>query len=187
MTSLKAGLEAYLTQRQNLGFKFQKQSVRLHQFVAYMKTRDAPYITIPLTMDWATRSPGHLPMWAINITDVRGFSKYLNAIDSRHEVPPVGLIPASGHCKPYLYKKKEVQLLLAAAKSLSPVNGLRRWTYHCLIGLLSVTGMRISEAVGLARTNVDLKNSFLTINNSKSGQSQLKETQALPTAEGRGI
>lgn len=173
MISLRDGLEAYLTQRQNLGFKFQKQSVRLFQFVEFMEKRKASNITIPLAMEWATRSPGHLPMWSINMTDVRGFSKYLNAIDSRHEVPPVGLIPPSGHCKPYLYKKKDITRLLAEAKALPPVKGLRRWTYQCLIGLLSVTGMRISEAVALTRTDVDLKNGILTIKNSKSGQSRL--------------
>ena len=35
-------------------------------------------------------------------------------------------------------------------------DGLRRWTYHYLFGLIAVTGMRLSEAIGLERDDVDL-------------------------------
>ena len=32
--------------------------------------------------------------------------------------------------------------MLAAALALPPADGLRRWTYHYLFGLIAVTGMR---------------------------------------------
>ena len=35
-------------------------------------------------------------------------------------------------------------------------------TYHCLLGLLSVTGLRISEAVNLTLDDVDLLDGVLT-------------------------
>jgi integrase len=46
--------------------------------------------------------------------------------------------------------------LLEAALALPPATGLRRWTYHHLFGLIAVTGIRLSEAIGLQRSNVDL-------------------------------
>ena len=43
-----------------------------------------------------------------------------------------------------------VERLLAAALDLPPAGGLKGHKYHCLFGLLSVTGLRISEAPNLA-------------------------------------
>jgi integrase len=40
---------------------------------------------------------------------------------------------------------------------------LRPWTYHCLFGLLSVSGLRLGEARNLELQDVDLKAAVLTI------------------------
>ncbi|WP_245362126.1 group II intron maturase-specific domain-containing protein [Rhizobium sp. NXC14] len=48
--------------------------------------------------------------------------------------------------KPYIYSEVEIQALLAAALSLPPANALRRWTYHCLFGLIAVAGLRHTPA-----------------------------------------
>jgi integrase len=50
---------------------------------------------------------------------------------------------------------------------------LRPWTYHCLFGLLSVTGMRISEALDLRLDDVDLQRAVLTIRVAKLQRSRL--------------
>ncbi|MGY3347060.1 MULTISPECIES: hypothetical protein [unclassified Bradyrhizobium] len=50
--------------------------------------------------------------------------------------------------------------MLTAALAL-PAD-VRRWTYHALFGLIAVTGMRISEAMGLERDDVDLDAGVLT-------------------------
>jgi integrase len=42
-----------------------------------------------------------------------------------------------------------------------------------LFGLLAVTGMRISEAIGLERHDVDLQRGLLTIRGAKFGKSRL--------------
>ena len=63
--------------------------------------------------------------------------------------------------------------LLAAALALPPEDGLRRWTYHTLFGLIAVTGMRLSEAMGLERDDVDLDTGVLTVRLTKFGKSRL--------------
>jgi integrase len=50
---------------------------------------------------------------------------------------------------------------------------LRPWTYHCLFGLLAVGGLRISEAVKLERTDVDLGEGILTTRQTKFGKTRL--------------
>jgi integrase len=93
-------------------------------------------------------------------------------MDILTEVPPVGLLPYSRSAKPYIYSNIEIQALLKAALTLKPDNKLRRWTYHCLFGLLPVTGLRISEALTLKRHDVDLESGILTIRDTKFGKSR---------------
>ncbi|WP_269750749.1 tyrosine-type recombinase/integrase, partial [Candidatus Burkholderia verschuerenii] len=46
------------------------------------------------------------------------------------------------------------------------------WTYHCLFGLLSVSGMRLGEARNLKLQDVDLTAGILTIRGAKLGKSR---------------
>jgi integrase len=83
------------------------------------------------------------------------------------------MLPGWKRAKPYVYSDAEIDALLAAALALPPENGLRRWTYHTLFGLIAVTGMRISEAMGLERDDVDLDAGVLTVRLTKFGKSRL--------------
>jgi integrase len=94
-------------------------------------------------------------------------------IEPRTEVPPPKLLPPLRRAKPYLYSEEEIQRLLSAALGLRPTNGLRRWTFYSLFGLLAVTGLRISEALGMRRDDVDLDQGILTIRDTKFGKSRL--------------
>src|SRR5204862_8252553 len=96
------------------------------------------------------------------------------ATDPRTEIPPPGLLPfRPQRARPYLYSEQEIQKLLAAAMKLSPRQGLRPRTYHCLFGLLAVAGLRISEVLKLERPDVDLCDGILTIRQTKFGKTRL--------------
>ena len=102
---------------------------------------------------------------------VRGFASYLHALDPVHELPPKDLLPRqTRRMTPYLYSDQEIRALMAAASSLrSP---LRQATYRTLIGLLSVTGMRVGEAIRLDDRDVDLRHGVLTVRETKFGKSR---------------
>lgn len=74
--------------------------------------------------------------------------------------------------KAYVYSDAEIDALLTAALALPPADGLRRWTHHTLFGLIAVTGMRISEAMGLERDDVDVDAGVLTVRLAKFGKSR---------------
>ena len=173
MTDLRSALERYLTMRKGLGYKYEHQTRRLTDFVVFMEKRKATTITTKLAMEWATLPPERHASWAIRLADVRGFARHVANFDPRTEVPPVGILPGWKRAKPYVYSDEEIDALLKAALALPPEDGLHRWTYHTLFGLIAVTGMRISEAMGLERDDVDLDAGVLTVRLTKFGKSRL--------------
>ena len=86
------------------------------------------------------------------------------------EVPPARADPVAASCRatPYLYADDDITALITAAASLR--FPLREATYQTLIGLLAVTGMRVGEAIGLDRGDVDLDGGVLTVRERQARQ-----------------
>ncbi len=61
---------------------------------------------------------------------------------------------------------------MQAATKLNPKKGLRPASIRCLIGLLSATGMRISEALNLTRSDIDIKRKLLVVRETKFNKSR---------------
>jgi integrase len=175
MITLRALLDDYLTTRRALGFKLHSEGTGLKTFVSFMEQRQADYVTTALALAWAQQpQSAQVTQWARRLSFVRGFARYCSALDPRTQVPPPDLIA----CKylrpqPYFFADGDIAGLLKAALELPPEDGLRRWSFHCLFGLLSVTGLRTCEARGLILDDVDLDEGVLTIRSSKFGKSRL--------------
>jgi integrase len=81
-------------------------------------------------------------------------------------VPPADLLPWRQHrASPYLYSDEDIAALIEAATTL-------RWpfrvaTYQTLIGLLSVTGMRVGEAINLDVGSLEAASGVLLIRHAK--------------------
>lgn len=173
MSDLRTALERYLSMRKGLGYKYRHQTQRLADFVSFMERRKATTITVKLALEWAMLPPDRQATWSLRLSDVRGFARHVSIIDPGTQVPPAGILPAVKRAKPYIYSDTEIEALLAAALALPPKNGLRRWTCHTLLGLIAVTGMRLAEATGLQRDDVDLDKGVLTVRLTKLGKSRL--------------
>lgn len=181
MSRLRTALERYVGMRQGLGYKYHGPARRLSDFVTFMEARGAETITTALAMQWVTLI-GRQPSWSIRLTDVRCFAQHLAHFDPMTEVPPQDAVSPAQRAKPYIYTDAEITALLAAALSLPPANALRRWTYHCLFGLIAVAGLRHSEALDLRRDDVDLDQGILTIRETKFGKSRLVPLHATTAA-----
>ncbi len=173
MTDLRSALGQYLTIRKSLGYKYERQTRDLADFVVFMENRKAMTITTKLAMEWATLPRDRHASWILRLTVVRGFARHVASFDPRTEVPPDGILPRWQRPAPYVYSDAEINALLRAALTLLPEDGLGRWTYHTLFGLFAVTGMRLSEAIGLERDDVDLNTGVLTVRRAKFGKSRL--------------
>ncbi|MBZ5499144.1 MAG: tyrosine-type recombinase/integrase [Acidobacteriia bacterium] len=174
MNTLREALQQYLSLRRSLGFKLREDGARLLDFVTFMEQRNASYITHELALSWA-QAPTALPTeWARRLGFVRVFARHRSATDPRTQIPPNGLLPQpSTRIRPYIYSDAEIQALLNAALKMRPLTPLQPWTYYCLIGLLSVSGMRVGETLNLELQDVDLDAAVLTIRSGKFGKSRL--------------
>ncbi len=175
MTSIGKAVEEYLAMRRALGFKLRLPGGMLRDFASYLKHEGASHITTDLALRWAKQAAEAQPaQWANRLGVARRFAQYLSASDPLTEIPPHGLLPHRYRRKqPYIYSDAEIRRLLRAARCLPSTTGLRAKSYSTLIGLLAVTGMRISEAVGLDDQDVDLAEGVLTITRTKFGKSRL--------------
>lgn len=175
MTLIEQSMQDYLALRRKLGFKLRDAGVCLAKFCVFLEARSASHITVALALEWAQQSPSALPATcAQRLGYVRGFARYHIANDPQTEIPPSGLLPfRPGRAQPYLYSDEDIAGLLQGALELPTAGALRPWTYHCLFGLLSVTGLRIGEAIRLKAEDVHLQAGVLTVRGTKFGKSRL--------------
>jgi len=175
MKNLRQGSNDYLTLRRGLGFKLKRPGRFLREFIDWLEQRPETRITTKSVLAWATH-PEHLhpSEWAARLSGVRAFAQYWSTIDPTTEIPPVGLLPfRARRVQPYLYSEAEIQQLMTAAKNMKAQSSLQPLTYYCLIGLLTVTGLRISEALNLKSIDIDWTEGVLTIRKSKFDKSRL--------------
>jgi integrase len=106
---------------------------------------------------------------------VRGFAQYLSGIEPKTEVPPSGPIRRGQRPQPYIYSDDEIIGIMKAIweHPSTPRYALKPHTLYCLFGLLSVTGMRLTEALSLRFEDIDRQNGVLTIGRAKFQKSRL--------------
>ena len=102
---------------------------------------------------------------------MRGFAVHLQTLDPAHQVPPRDLLP-SRPCRatPYLYSEREIAALMSAADVLRFAH--RQATFRTLIGLLAATGIRVGEAIGLDRGDLDPEQGVVIVRHGKFGKSR---------------
>jgi len=173
MSALQEAVEDYVAVRRSLGFKLKDYPWLLGDLVAYVEAAGASTLTSELAVSWALR-PGkqaHPSYLSKRLSVARGFARHLQAFDPATEVPPADLFPwQQSRAIPFLYSEDDIAALMAAAGALTP--RLRAATYQTLIGLLKVTGARISELIRLDVDDVDLDDGVLVITYSKFNKSR---------------
>lgn len=177
MNTLRQAAQDYLSLRHGLGFKLQRAGKGLLDFVTFMECHRASCITQALALAWAQQPVNAQPAhWAQRLSFVRGFARHRSATDPRTEIPAQGLLPfRPKRARPYLYSDEEIRRLLHAALEMPfhyERSALRPWAFHCLFGLLSVSGIRPGEARNLELDDVDLAAGMLTIRGTKFGKSR---------------
>lgn len=170
--------ENYLSERRRLGFGLRSPGYSIISFAHYIDALNTQEpLTVEMMADWARQDHGHSDdpaTWARRLKHLRAFCRYLRQFEPRTEVPDDSLFGRVGQrLAPHIYSEQEIIDLLNAAHNLdSFIPGLRGATYETLFGLLASTGLRISEALHLLDSDVDLKAGILAIRQTKFAKSR---------------
>ena len=176
MKTLKRHLRDYLELRRGLGFDLGRAESRLRGFLAFMKAKRIPHITTAIALDFALRSDHRSASTQAGcLSAIRGFARYLSGIEAKTQIPPTGLVRQGHRPQPYIYSDDEIIRILEAAKQhpSTPRYALKPHTLYCLFGLLSVTGMRLTEALNLKAEDIDWVQGVLSVGRSKFQKSRL--------------
>jgi site-specific recombinase XerD len=180
MSTLSVAAEQYLEIRRGLGAKLVGVDNVLRSFTDFAAREEASHVTTDLVLRWANEQTGILSATQTRRFQlVRAFAAWRSATDPRTEVPPKGLL--SGRYqrqRPYLYNDREIEEIIQAARQLPPSTSLRGHTYATIFALLSVTGLRVSEAIALDREDVRLAEGMLCVRHTKFDKSRLVPVHA---------
>lgn len=174
MSALHDALTEYLRVRRALGTQLRWPESSLRRFVDFVDAERGEFVTTEIAVRWAVLPVGvQRATHARRLDIVRGFATWLQATDTRTQVPPHRLLPAGQRRPlPHIYSDREVADLIAAAGGLRSTSGLRRLTFQTLLGLLAATGLRPGEALALDVDNVDLVSGVIAVRESKFGKSR---------------
>ena len=176
--TMETHAENYLNERRRLGFGLRNPGYAVISFARYIDALNSQEpLTVEIMADWARQDKGNSgkpSTWARRLKNLRSFCRYLQQFEPRTEVPDDSIFGRIGQrLAPHIYNEQEIIDLLAAAHNLgSTIPGLRGATYETLFGLIASTGLRVSEAVHLLDTEVDLKSGMLTIRQTKFAKSR---------------
>lgn len=169
-TTMVARVQAYLHARRQFGFQLRIEGGELLRFAQYADASGhRGRLTSELALRWAQDATTCTPLYRARRLDiVRSFAKYQVAFEAKTEIPATGILgPSHRRTPPYIFSPREIECLVSSASQLSSPRGFRAETYAALIGLLTCTGLRISEALRLARADTDLDSGVLSIRQTK--------------------
>jgi integrase/recombinase XerC len=175
-TSIQTAVQRYLDERRLLGFDLRISGRQLMRFAQFADARGhrGP-LTLDVQLDWAREHvlrTGTVT-WSRRMEIVRPFAAYYRQFEPASVVPDRKTFgPGHRRLTPHIYTEQEICDLLEEAGRLTPQGGLRPATYPALFGLMAATGLRISEALHLLDTDVDLQEARLTVRQTKFNKSR---------------
>ena len=160
----------YVAFKQSIGMRFRAESVILRAFCRAMGDIDIAQIS-PCSVDNYLAGTGLLTaFWHRKFEALSGFYRYAISRGYTSLSPLPTIIPKRPVTfKPYIYTNDEYRRLLDMTRILDKSRRclVQTGTFRALLLLLYGTGLRISEALTLTLSDVDLPKSLLTIRNTK--------------------
>lgn len=173
--NLTSQLDRYLAVRRSLGYDLSTAERILRRLTRFADAEGATHINTALFLRWhSTLSDSSGKTRAARLTVARLFAQWLSSFDPGHEVPPRGLLPnATARARPHIYTDDEIDVIITAARALPSICGLRGLTCSTLFALIAITGLRVSEALGLDCDDLDATTGVLRVREGKNGKERL--------------
>ena len=175
-SSLALSLQRIVELRQSLGYNDKGVISHLVHFDRFLVARRwrRKTLTRELVEDWASSDGPLKPSSrAKRLHAMRILGRFIAQTHPKTYVPGRTWGPRQGSgFRPHIYSDVELRALFAEATRLTPRGSLRPKTYFTLLALLYCTGLRISEALALKLSDVDLDEGILVVRESKFHKSR---------------
>jgi site-specific recombinase XerD len=173
---LSLALAAYVASKQSLGMRFATEARTLKAYCRSIGDIDVANVEAQRVRAFLDGSGGPVTRyWHRKLDALRGFYQFAQARGyvTSAPLPSVSSVPQMPpRFVPYIYSYQEVKRLLETTKSREHRN-LTVLTCRTLLLLLYGTGLRISEALGLDMTDVDLGDGILHVRDTKFYKTRL--------------
>jgi integrase/recombinase XerD len=176
---LGPAMRHHLAHRRSLGFRYEREQERLLNFDRYLQRHPGAdqlpmHVLVQEYAEYAPTPEARLERWQSGRTLAQGMQRH----DPTVTLPPLDRFiireALRQRRQPYIYTAKEVQRLLAAARTYpSPRVPLRPATLYTIVMLAYCTGLRLGELVRLTLGDLDLDEGTLTVRNTKFFKSRL--------------
>lgn len=171
---LSALAAQYVAYKQSMGMRFHTEARTLRSFCRAMGEVSVAEIAPGRVQAYIAGAGPVTRFWHRKHEVLRGFYRFAMARGYAASSPLPKIIPKPPHFVPHIFSHEELQRLLdATACCEGPRSKLQPYTCRMLILLLYGAGLRISEALSLRLTNVDLTAGILTIRESKFYKTRL--------------
>ena len=164
-------LAAFVRFKNALGFPYVRSIATLRSFDRFAvspdwnRSRDLAAIT----RAWLNRSSPRKPVTVTNeLGVVRQFCRFRQRYDAQAFVPHRTWAPQSAESifAPHVFSNEEIRRIVAATAQINASPRSRR-CYRLLVLVLYCTGLRVGEALGLRRCDLDLMQACFRVGPSK--------------------
>jgi integrase len=169
----------YVSYKRGLGFSFGESSLYLlRNMDEYFKRYrlPSPLLTKRMVENFVShRDKESDRTQHMRMSQIRQFALFMNKIGFDFYVYPPELIPISKTFTPYIFTHDEIKRILNVVDRLTytPHSKFYHLIYPMLFRMLYGCGLRISEALSLKKSEVDLADGILTIMKAKNNTSRL--------------
>jgi integrase/recombinase XerD len=171
---LSALVAQYVAYKQSMGMRFHTEARTLRSFCRAVGDIAVAEVAADRVQAYIAGAGPVTRFWRRKHEALRGFYRFAMARGYAASSPLPKMVPQPPHFVPHIFSREELQRLLDATTCCeNPRCKLQPYTCRMLILLLYAVGLRISEALSLRLTNVDLTAGVLTIRESKFYKTRL--------------
>lgn len=171
-------INAFINIKRKLGFKYITGAAILSLFdrMAHKRNEKSPGITKAFADSWCKKMPNESLRYRYDrVRYIVQFSLYLCDLGIPSFVPKLPPFPNSTFI-PYIYSKEQLSNIFKTSdelrgRSVQMTSALI--SIPALVRFLYATGLRINEALNLQDDDVNLKESYLKVKDSKNGKERI--------------
>jgi integrase/recombinase XerD len=178
-SALAVPIAGYIAEKRATGHAFDKGASLLNRFDAFVHSRGIQDVALTrqLAMAWTVRQQNETASTqGGRISLLRGLAMYMNRIGYAAYVIPKAMVPVNRYAYiPYIFSDQEIKAMFEVCDRYKPheVTPNRHRMLPLLLRILYGCGLRISEALRLTSSNVDLEQGTLFIQYTKFNKERL--------------